>query len=428
MQSISDYPDSYYVATAKGLISYPQLTESVKADVCVIGGGFTGLLTAVNLAEKGYKVALLEAHKIGWGASGRNGGQVGSGHNKNILQLESDYGKSLAHDLWAIAEEAKSIVRNRIHQHRINCDLTPGSMKVSDNPDDADHFKRYVAKLNTDYNYEHISCLSEPEVFEMLHSPLYKGGGTLDMGGMHLHPLNYALGLAQAAKDAGADIYEHSQAINYSKNQPSTVSTESGQVVADHIVLACNAYLGKLEGRIAGKIMPINGFMLATEPLEEPEARFINRDNVCVHDNKFHIHYFRMSADNRLLFGGGENYTRKFPKPLKDYVRATMLEVYPKLAQKRIDYAWGGALAVTVNRMSHLGRLRPNVFFAHGFSGHGIALASLAGTVMAEAISGTLDRLDIFSKIKIPTFPGGTLLRWPGFYLGMLYYSIRDRL
>ena len=261
MQSVSDYPDSYYVATAKGLISYPPLTESVKADVCVIGGGFTGLLTAVNLAERGYKVALLEANKIAWGASGRNGGQVGSGHNKNILQLESDYGKSLAQDFWATAEEAKSIVRNRIDQHQINCDLAPGSMKVSDNLDDADHFKRYVDKLNTDYDYEHITCLSEPEVFEMLHSPLFKGGGTLDMGGMHLHPLNYALGLAKAAKDAGADIYEHSRVINYSKNQPSTVSTENGQVVADHIVLACNAYLDKLERRIAGKIMPVNNFM-----------------------------------------------------------------------------------------------------------------------------------------------------------------------
>ena len=428
MQSISDYPDSYYVATAKDLISYPQLTESVKADICIIGGGFTGLLSAVNLAERGYKVTLLEANKIAWGASGRNGGHVGSGHNKDVLQLESEYGKSFTQELWATAEEAKSIVRNRIDQHQIDCDLTPGSMKVSDNPADADHFKRYVDKLNTDYNYEHISCLSETEVFEMLHSPLFKGGGTLDMGGMHLHPLNYALGLAKAAKDAGVDIYEDSRVINYSKNQPSTVITENGQVVADQIVLACNAYLDKLERRIAGKIMPVNNFMLATEPLEQSEADYINRDNVCVHDNKFHIHYFRMSADNRLLFGGGENYTRKFPHPLKDYVRETMLEVYPELAQKKIDYAWGGSIAVTVNRMSHLGKLEPNVFFAHGFSGHGIALASLAGTVMAEAISGTLDRLDIFSKIKIPTFPGGTLLRWPGFYLGMLYYSIRDRL
>ena len=248
------------------------------------------------------------------------------------------------------------------------------------------------------------------------------------MGGMHLHPLNYALGLADAAERQGVKIYENSRVLDYSKDATSDVTTDHGKVRAKMVVLACNAYLDKLEKRIAGKIMPINNFILATEPLEESEARYINRDNVCAHDNKFHVHYFRMSEDNRLLFGGGENYSTKFPKDLKSYVRKTMLDVFPNLKKTKIDYAWGGTIAVTANRMPHLGRLDSNVYFAHGFSGHGIAMASLAGTVLAEAIDGSTGRLDVFNKVKIPTFPGGTFLRWPGFYLGMIYYSIKDRL
>ena len=428
MENKPDHPNSYYFATAKELKEYPQLSESIEADVCIIGGGFTGLLAALNLAEKGYQVVLLEACRIGWGASGRNGGQVGSGYNKKIPELEKDYGKSLAKDLWNLTEDAKLIVRDRITQHDIDCDLSYGNATVSNHPRDSESDREYVDKLNRDYDYSEIRYLDEAEVHEMFHSPIFKGGGSLDMGGMHLHPLNFMLGLAKAAREAGVKIFEQSRVIKYTALKPSVIQTEQGQVIAKHIVLACNAYLEKLEKRIAGKMMPINNFILATEPLEESEARFINRDDVCAHDKKFHVHYFRMSKDNRLIFGGGENYTGRFPKDLKAYVRKTMLNVFPNLESKNIDYAWSGSVAVTVNRMPHLGRLKPNVFFAHGFSGHGIALASLAGTLIAEAIDGTASRFDVFSKIKIPTFPGGTMLRWPGFYLGMMYFSLRDRL
>ena len=424
----SNYPDSYYLHTANSIKDRPQLTESIDADVCIIGGGYTGLLAALNLAEKNYRVVLLEANKIGWGASGRNGGQIGSGHNKKIDQLEKDYGKSLARELWNLSEHAKEIVKDRITDHQINCDLRHGNMTVSNNPrDDAEH-RRYVEKLNKDYDYDSIRYVDQEEVYDIFHSPFFKGGGSMDMGGMHLHPLNYALGLADAAERQGVEIYENSRVLNYSKGSISQISTDHGKVRAKMVVLACNAYIEKLEQRIAGKIMPINNFILATEPLEESEARYINRDNVCAHDNMFHVHYFRMSEDNRLLFGGGENYTTKFPEDLKSYVRKTMLDVFPNLKQTKIDYAWGGTIAVTVNRMPHLGRLDSNVYFAQGFSGHGIAMASLAGTVLAEAIDGSTGRLDVFNKVKIPTFPGGTFLRWPGFYLGMIYYSIKDRL
>jgi len=426
--SETHYPDSYYYHSANQIKDRPSLHEDITTEVCIIGAGYTGLLSAINLAEKGYKVVVLEANRVGWGASGRNGGQVGSGHNKKIHQLEKDYGKSLANDLWNLSEKAKSIVDERIKVHDISCDLKQGNATVSNNPNDDEMHRDYVEKLNRDYDYQLIRYMDSSEVSEMFHSPFFSGGGSIDMGGMHLHPLNYALGLADAAEKLGVTIYEQSKVISYTKSDPSLITTNKGNVNAKIVVLACNAYLGKLESKLAVKIMPVNNFMLATEPLSEEDARYINRDDVCAHDNKFHVHYFRMSEDNRLLFGGGENYTRSFPKDLKSYVRKTMLDVFPHLSKIAIDYAWGGTIGVTVNRMPHIGRLEKNIYFSQGYSGHGVALASLAGTIIAEAIDGEATKMDIFGKVKIQTYPGGTLLRWPGFYLGMVYYSLKDRL
>jgi len=426
--SETHYPDSYYYHSANQIKDRPSLHEDITTEVCIIGAGYTGLLSAINLAEKGYKVVVLEANRVGWGASGRNGGQVGSGHNKKIHQLEKDHGKSLANDLWNLSEKAKSIVDERIKVHDISCDLKQGNATVSNNPNDDELHRDYVEKLNRDYDYQLIRYMDSSEVSEMFHSPFFSGGGSIDMGGMHLHPLNYALGLADAAEKLGVTIYEQSKVISYTKSDPSLITTNKGNVNAKIVVLACNAYLGKLESKLAVKIMPVNNFMLATEPLSEEDARYINRDDVCAHDNKFHVHYFRMSEDNRLLFGGGENYTRSFPKDLKSYVRKTMLDVFPHLSKIAIDYAWGGTIGVTVNRMPHIGRLEKNIYFSQGYSGHGVALASLAGTIIAEAIDGEATKMDIFGKVKIPTYPGGTLLRWPGFYLGMVYYSLKDRL
>jgi len=426
--SETHYPDSYYYHSANQIKDRPSLHEDITTEVCIIGAGYTGLLSAINLAEKGYKVVVLEANRVGWGASGRNGGQVGSGHNKKIHQLEKDYGKSLANDLWNLSEKAKSIVDERIKVHDISCDLKQGNATVSNNPNDDEMHRDYVEKLNRDYDYQLIRYMDSSEVSEMFHSPFFSGGGSIDMGGMHLHPLNYALGLADAAEKLGVTIYEQSKVISYTKSDPSLITTNKGNVNAKIVVLACNAYLGKLESKLAVKIMPVNNFMLATEPLSEEDAHYINRDDVCAHDNKFHVHYFRMSEDNRLLFGGGENYTRSFPKDLKSYVRKTMLDVFPHLSKIAIDYAWGGTIGVTVNRMPHIGRLEKNIYFSQGYSGHGVALASLAGTIIAEAIDGEATKMDIFGKVKIQTYPGGTLLRWPGFYLGMVYYSLKDRL
>ena len=253
-------------------------------------------------------------------------------------------------------------------------------------------------------------------------------GGLLDRSAAHLHPLNYALGLANAAEAAGAELYETSRVTKIDHGSNPRVHTAEGTVTARYLVLACNGYLGALEPRIAGRIMPINNFVLATEPLGDAGARALIRDDVSVADTKFVIDYYRLSADQRLLFGGGETYSASFPKDIKAFVRKYMLRVYPQLEETRIDYAWGGTLAITMNRMPAFGRVGGNCFYAQGYSGHGLALTSLAGKVIAEAVAGTAERFDVFARVPVPNFPGGTLLRWPGLVAGMLYYSLRDKL
>ena len=419
--------DSYYVATANFVPECPALVGTVTCDVCVIGGGFTGLSSALHLAERGYDVVLLEAERIGWGASGRNGGQVGSGQRKPQNELEELLGIQHAKELWELAEESKKTVKELIKKYGIQCDFKPGVIHPMHKASYVNQAHRYVEKLHQDYAYEHAEIVSTKEMRQMLGTEVYFGGW-LDTDAGHLHPLNYALGLAQAGINAGVKIFENSRVTRYSTVQNVLVETSQGTVSADFLVLGCNGYLGQLEPRIQSKIMPINNFILATEPFGQADAHALIRDDVAVADSKFVINYFRLSADKRLLFGGGENYTHRFPGDIKAFVRKYMLKIYPQLDQTRIDYAWGGTLAVTMNRLPHFGRLANNVFYAQGYSGHGVAMASLAGKLLADAIAGNAEKFDTFEKIPTAPFPGGRYLRWPGLVLGMLYYSLRDKL
>jgi gamma-glutamylputrescine oxidase len=248
------------------------------------------------------------------------------------------------------------------------------------------------------------------------------------MGCRHLHPLNYALGLARAALALGATIHEGSRVLSYDEGSRVLVRTNRGEVRARYLVVACNGYLEKLEPRAAGRIMPINNYMLATEPLAEELARRLIRDDTSMSDSRFVINYWKLSADNRLLFGGGESYSRRFPADIKGFVRKYMLRIYPELADTRIDYGWGGTLAITLKRMPDFGRLSANTFYAHGYSGHGVPTATLAGKLLAEVISGTAERFDVMAGVPASQFPGGTMLRWPGLVAGMLFYSLRDRI
>ena len=423
----SGHPQSYYAATANAMPEHPTLRGSVYADVCVIGGGFTGVSAALHLAERGLDVVVLEAARVGAGASGRNGGQVGSGQRKAVLELERAFGRERARQLWQLAEEAKATVRQRIERHAIACDLRPGVLTAAYKPEDALDLERNADRLGEYYDYPHARYVSGEEMAAMLGTRRYFGG-LLDRGACHLHPLNYVLGLADAAVAAGARLFEHSRAIRLEPTRPPIVTAEHGRVEARHVVLAMNGHLGGLVPRLGGWIMPINNFMLATAPLGAAAAKAAIRDDVAVADTKFVVDYFRLSADHRLLFGGGETYGPRFPRDIKEFVRRRMLRVFPQLADVAIDYGWGGTLAITRTRMPHFARLAPEVFVAHGYSGHGVALATLAGKLIAEAILGDAARFDLMAELPLRRFPGGVWLRRPALIAGMLYYGLRDRL
>jgi gamma-glutamylputrescine oxidase len=418
---------SYYAATANPHGTYPRLAESIRADVCVVGGGFTGLSAALNLAERGFKVALIEANRIGWGASGRNGGQINTGLRKSPQELIAKFGRQRGKALFDLAEEARAIIWERVEKHGIACDLRPGNMLLASKPGDLPWMEEEIACFEREMNYRKAKLLDRNAIKSEIASDLYFGG-IKDSGGGHLHPLNYALGLAKAAQAAGVQMFEHTAATKIDDNGSKvTVTTEAGKIEADYAVLGCNAYLGGLEPRIAGKIMPIANFVITTEPLPEAEARALIPSGSCACDTKFVVSYYRVTADNRMLFGGGERYNTQEPADIASFVKPYMLRVFPQLANKRIEYGWGGMLAITMLRLPHLGRIG-RVYYAHGYSGMGVAIAGIAGKLIAEAMSGTAERFDVFSQIEHQTFPGGTLLRHPLLVLAMLWYVLRDKL
>lgn len=424
---MSGYPTSYYAATAKGAPLLGRLGGDATADVCVIGAGYTGLSAALHLAERGFSVIVLEAERVGFGASGRNGGQLGSGHRKDQRALEKMLGREWAHRLWSLAEDGLATAKGLIALHEIDCNLKPGILHAAWKRGEAAALGSEAEHMAHEYGYDKLRYVPRDEMHEMIGSPRYFAG-LLDQGAAHLHPLNYCLGLARAALAAGAHIYENSRVLDVSHSDPARVKTTTGTVTARHVVLACNAYLGTLEPRVAGRIMPVNNFIAATEPLGESRARSLIRDDVGVQDTKFVIDYYRLSSDNRLLFGGGENYSGHIPKDIASFVRKPMLRVFPQLEDVAIDYAWSGTLAITMPRIPDFGRLAPNIFYAQGYSGQGINIATLAGKLIAEAIAGQAERFDWLADIKVPNFPGGTWLRYPGLMLGVLWYTLKDRL
>ena len=421
------HTDSYYAASANPAPVHPVLEGSVEADICIIGAGYTGLSSALHLAERGYKVVVLEAERIGWGASGRNGGHVGVGQRRGQEDLEKMLGLDTAKQLWDMSVEAVQLVEDLINRHNIQCDLKRGIMHLAAKRSHNEHLKEETDLLRERYGYDQMTYIGEEEARALVGSKRYFGA-QVDEGSLHLHPLNFALGLADAAVAAGVEFYENSRVTRYQGGSPCIVETAKGQVKAKNVVLACNGYLGNLEPRMAGKIMPINNFVLATEPLSDAQAKELIANDFALQDTLFVIDYWKLSGDNRLIFGGGENYSSRFPQDIRSFVRKFMLQVYPQLANTRLDYGWGGTLAITLNRMPHLGRLEPNVFYSQGYSGHGVPTATFAGKLIAEVVAGTEERFDILAQIPTPSFPGGTLLRWPGLVAGMLYYSLKDKL
>ncbi len=420
------YPDSWYAATAQPLPPFPPLKGQATADVCVIGGGYTGLSTALHLAERGYDVVLIEAHRVGFGASGRNGGQVGSGQRLEQDQLERMLGRETARKLWDLGEEAKHLVRDLADRHGIDARFRPGIVHACWRKSELPHTQAYAEKLARDYDYPHVEFLDREALQAICPSPAYHGGD-IDRGAGHIHPLRFALGLAKAAADAGVRIHEGTLATEITEGATVRVTTEEGEVSARHLVLACNGYLGRLSTKVAARVMPINNYIAATEPLGPRAAQVLTQD-VAVADTKFVVNYFRLSEDNRLLFGGGESYGYRFPADMEAVVRRPMLEVFPHLRDIRIDHVWGGTLAITMNRMPCFTRLAGNILSASGYSGHGVAMATLAGKLLAEATAGQAERFDVMAQVPTPRFPGGSRLRTPLLVLAMTWFSLRDRL
>ncbi|MAM24357.1 MAG: FAD-dependent oxidoreductase [Rhodobacteraceae bacterium] len=420
------YPDSWYAATATPLPAFPALKGEARADVCVIGGGYTGLSAALHLAEAGRRVILLEAQRVGFGASGRNGGQLGSGQRVEQDDLERMLGEDAARRLWDLGEDAKALVKDLVARHGIDCHLKPGVAHTASSDREVRHLHHYADHLRKHYGYNQIETLDHAALQGVCPSPDYRGG-TLDMGAAHLHPLNFALGLARAARGAGVTIYEGSAVLAIEKGTPATLRTKDGQVRADHVVIACNGYLGRLEPGVATRVMPINNFIAATEPLGARVAEVLPRD-VAVADSRFVVNYFRLSHDGRLLFGGGESYGYRFPADIAAKVRKPMAEIFPHLADVKIDYAWGGTLAITMKRLPYLARVAPNILSASGYSGHGVGNATQAGKLMALAICGDDDGFDTMAALPAPPFPGGIALRTPLLVLAMSWYAMRDRL
>ena len=425
-----DHTASYYAATANRTLALPPLQGEQHADVCVVGGGFSGLNTAIELAERGLSVVLLEAHRIGWGASGRNGGQLIRGVGHDVEQFQPLLGADGVDALKRMGFEAVDIVRQRIERHAIDCDLTWGYCDLATKPRHLEGFDADLADLRR-LGYPHpLRRLAQNEMAEVIGSDRYVGG-LIDMGSGHLHPLNLALGEAAAAQGLGVRLFERSAVQRIEYGPKVRVHTAQGNVQADTLVLACNAYLQGLDPALSGKVLPAGSYVIATEPLPEALQREMLPRNMAVCDQRVALDYFRLSADGRLLFGGACHYSGRDPKDIAAYMRPKMLKVFPQLSETRVDFQWGGMIGIGANRLPQIGRLpdQPNVYFAQAYAGHGVNATHLAGRLLAEAICGqSQGRFDLFAQVPHPTFPGGERLRSPLLALGMLWYRLKDLL
>ncbi len=417
---------SWYHATSNAP-TYPTLTEDISCDVCVIGAGYTGLSTALHLKKQGMSVVLLDAHRVAWGASGRNGGQLGSGFSLDQFELERQYGVAHAHALWQLSERAKRTFHNLCEDHKIDAQYKPGIIAAKHRLRFVGDEHRYCDMMAKKYNYPHYQALTKAQLQELVDSPGYHGG-IIDNGAGHIHPLELGIGLAKAASELGVSVYEMSKvvAIKRKKRTEPIVRTTKASVRAGNIVMACNGYLDGLEPAVQKRVMPINNFMIATEPLGARGASLLPQDHA-VYDSRFVVNYFRLSSSKRLLFGGGETYGYRFPKDITSLVRKPMLEVFPQLHDVRIDYAWGGTLAITRSRLPYVRKVKAHLYAASGYSGHGVALSLEAGRVIAKAIGGDTSELDVLKTLVCRRFLGGTSTRALLLKGAMSWYALKDK-
>jgi gamma-glutamylputrescine oxidase len=413
---------SYYAATANDVTTYAPLAGDVTADVCVIGAGFTGIATALTLAERGFSVRVLESNRVGWGASGRNGGQMigGIAGEKQLRKVCDEQ------TLWTMRWRGHEIIADRVQKYGIECDLKYGYLDVAIKPRHLRDFEQEFARLQRhDFAHEY-RLLDAGETAEIIGTDAYLGS-LLNMGNGHLHPLNLCLGEARAASELGATIHEGTEALSIEHGARPKVTTADGSVTADFVVIAGNAY-HLVEPQLRGIMFPVNSFIIATEPLNDGQVARINPHDLAVCDPNFILQYYRLSADKRFLFGARINYFGDDPAFIQRHHLPLLLRLYPQLEGIGIDFAWGGTIGVPLHRVPRIGQVAPNVIYAQGYSGHGVNVTHLAGEIMADTVAGTLERFDIFAAIRSTRFPGSHTLRKPLVALGILYYQIRDRL
>lgn len=424
MRQPEEHVRSYYAATRRQPTDFPVLEGEQRADVAVVGGGFTGVSAALELAERGYDVALVEANRIGWGASGRNGGQLIDGF-VDVDKIEKRLGREAGRVAWELGLECRELVLRRIERYAIDCDLKFGFVDLALNERDVGHFRDEIErKKQLGYPHE-LTLVPQERIRSVVGTDRYIGG-LINPGNGHLHPLNLCIGEAFAAAGLGARIFERSPVVRVRHGTQPRVETANGTLSADKIVLAGNAYLGRAEPKLFGAVIPAGSYIIATEPLGDALASELLPGDMAACDQRVGLDYFRLSADRRLLFGGLCNYSGRDPKDITASLRPSMLRVFPQLEQARIEFEWGGYIAISINRIPQLGRIEGNTYYAQGYSGHGLAPSHLAGKLMADAIGGDLEKFDVFQRIRHMKLPGGKWFANPALALGMLYYRLKE--
>lgn len=422
----TSYPTSYYAASANPVPARPELQGEVETDVCVIGAGYTGLSTALFLLESGFKVTILEAAKVGFGASGRNGGQIVNSYSRDIDVIERTVGAKQAKLLGDMAFEGGRIIRDRIAKYNIQCDLKDGGVFAALSAKQMGHLESQK-KLWERFGHTQLELLDAKRIREVVKTDSYVGG-MLDMSGGHIHPLNLALGEAAAVESLGGVIHEQSPAIRIERGANPVVHTPQGRVKAKFIVVAGNAYLGGLVPELASKSMPCGTQVITTEPLSADLAKSLLPQDYCVEDCNYLLDYYRLTGDNRLIFGGGVVYGARDPSNIEAIIRPKMLKVFPQLKDVKIDFAWTGNFLLTLSRLPQVGRIGDNIYYSQGCSGHGVTYTHLAGKVLAEALRGQAERFDAFADLPHYPFPGGRMFQVPFSAIGAWYYTLRDKL
>ncbi len=416
---------SYYEASVDRADPHPPLQADIACDVCIVGGGLSGLSAAIDLADAGYTVALLEARRVGWGASGRNGGQALVGLACDMQVVEHQIGREAARQIWDASVQAVELIHERCRRFDIDCEWQDGFVAAAVTKRRAGELGLWVDSLARDYGYERMQLIDRAQLPEWIASPRYQAAA-FDSGSGHLHPLKYTLGLARAAAGLGVKIFEGTPAIEVRPGRLAEVQAPQGRVHCSHVLLVGNVYLDNLMPRLATRIMPVGTFIAASRPLGAARAEALLPRRAAVSDTQWVLDYFRLSRDDRMIFGGRVSYSTLPPWRLPEAMRRRMVSVFPQLADVPVEFAWGGYVDITMNRAPDFGRVTDNVYYLQGFSGHGLALTGLAGRMVAEAIRGTASRFDLFARIKHRDFPGGRWLRTPLLVLAMGWYRLRD--